>query len=423
MSSQSKESSETGESSQQQNLNNSSDSTGTFTSVSSSLPISVSSESSLLVPGKLHSEIVSLKQCYTRIIHEINQVKSNKTQVPASGQILMLNKEQIVACMKKQGYNAPNAKAHLADLLDNVRSVCLPDYQIDNRPKRTQQDTQITDLTSRVETLCQQNKSDFEGLKTDLETLKSSLSNFEKFASASHPPSQPPVKLIEMSDSDPYIVQHSVPHLDKYVEGFIPASKCEELLSALSDLPYVKQKGREVMKFGENYTFNGSRENSNVDLPPLLKELLDRLNTEFASDHVPPLNSCVVTKYVGPNSFIPPHSDNERCIHPDSAIFTISLDNEVTVSFTDLHNGASHKQQVKPGSLYIMSRLSQSFYKHATEKNPSWGETDSRISLTFRSVHWRNNNSTVIIGDSNTAGLKFASFGKKCLKGLHWHIR
>ena len=100
MSSKSPESGGTEESSQQQILNKSSDSSGTFTSVpstlNSSLPISVSSESSLLVPGKLHSEIVALKQCYIKIIREIDQVKSSKTQ--ASGDVVMLNRDQIVAC-------------------------------------------------------------------------------------------------------------------------------------------------------------------------------------------------------------------------------------------------------------------------------------------------------------------------------------
>ena len=59
-----------------------------------------------------------------------------------------------------------------------------------------------------------------------------------------------------------------------------------------------------------------------------------------------------------------------------------------------------------------MTRASQDLFKHSISKKQSLSESETRISLTFRSLHWRNNNSTVIVGDSNTGGLKFSSFGK-----------
>ena len=58
-----------------------------------------------------------------------------------------------------------------------------------------------------------------------------------------------------------------------------------------------------------------------------------------------------------------------------------------------------------------MSRTSQDIYKHAINKDNTWDETDIRISLTFRCVHWKNHNSTIVMGDSNTAHLKFDSVG------------
>ncbi len=150
----------------------------TSNTLNTSLSFSVTSESSLLVPGKLHSEIVKLKQCYIKIIREIEQVKGAKNKTISSADVLMINKDQIMSCTKKQSYNASLAKAHLVDLLDSVRSVCLPDYQVDNRPQRVQQDVQITELTSRVESLCTQNKTEFDVLKTQLDSLKLGLSKF-----------------------------------------------------------------------------------------------------------------------------------------------------------------------------------------------------------------------------------------------------
>ena len=58
-----------------------------------------------------------------------------------------------------------------------------------------------------------------------------------------------------------------------------------------------------------------------------------------------------------------------------------------------------------------MSRASQEFFKHQIQKDDSIAETDVRISLTFRSVSWRNHNSTIILGDSNTGDLRFGTHG------------
>ena len=70
---------------------------------------------------------------------------------------------------------------------------------------------------------------------------------------------------------------------------------------------------------------------------------------------IPLLNSCLVTKYTGPNSFIPEHSDNERAIHPGSSIFTVSLGLDATVQFRNVHSGDVQDQHIKSGSLYAMT--------------------------------------------------------------------
>ena len=167
------------------------------------------------------------------------------------------------------------------------------------------------------------------------------------------------------------------------------------------------------MKFGEHYSYKGSRGESTVEFPPHLKALLDKLNNQFVSSDTPLLNSCVVNKYVGPNSYIASHSDDEKSIHPESHIFTVSIGKEATVHFTDIGKSTTHQHTAKSGSLYSMSRQSQGCYRHKVNKDTSWTVDDFRLSLTFRSVHWRNNNSTIILGDSNTGGLKFAKFGKE----------
>ena len=130
------------------------------------------------------------------------------------------------------------------------------------------------------------------------------------------------------------------------------------------------------------------------------------------NDDTPALNSCVVNKYVGPASFIPSHSDDEKSIHPESSIFTVSVGKQATVHFKNIISNDNYEHVVNGGSMYSMSRASQGCFKHQINKDSSWTGNDVRLSLTFRSVHWRNNNSTIVLGDSNTGGLKFASFGK-----------
>lgn len=400
---------------------------GASTSTSTAI-FSVSSETDLLIPGKLHNEIVNLKNCYVQIIDKI--VPSNDPKsLENPSQVLMLSKEQMLAGINKrraagkEKFNAETAKNSLVDLLDCVRPLCLPFYQCDSNPKlpTVPKDNQISLLTERIESLSNQNKSNTEALTSQLESLKLTLSNFEgSLSNLNIPPATPPPpELISINPDHVLAVDHGLPPVSSYEDNFITDDECVELFDLLDTLsPYKKEKGRSTIKFGEKYSYNGSREDSIVEFPPLIQRILDKLNDGVSQADIPPLNSCLVTKYSGPNSYIPEHSDNERSIHPDSSIFTVSVGHDTTVKFRDVINGAVQEKVVKPGSLYVMSRASQDLFKHSIPKNQALAESDIRFSLTFRSLHWRNNNSTVIIGDSNTGGLKFSKFGRDAPSNL-----
>jgi hypothetical protein len=138
---------------------------------------------------------------------------------------------------------------------------------------------------------------------------------------------------------------------------------------------------------------------------------MTRLNNEFKSATTP-LNSCLVNMYSGPDSYLPNHSDDERCIHPESQIYTLSLGCMRTVKFSEKITELKFEFKPEHCSLYSMTRKSQEFFRHKIDKDPSLTTGDVRVSLTFRSVSWRNHNSTVILGDSNTGGLKFGNASK-----------
>ncbi len=351
-------------------LNKSVDSTATNKSTPSTQNFSICSKSSLLVPSKLHAaNIVSLKECYTGNIKYVDPTNNIQNKVNSGEGVLMLDRNQIISGLtkNKSKLKVDVLRNHLADLLDHVRPVCLPDYQCNTQPVtncNASQEGQINDLIAKVESLSAQSKSEFEtinqSLRSELDSLKSVFSSYENFLSGVDTPTSP-VKLIDFPSAE-LVVEHSVSPVENSVENFVPEPKCTELLAALSKLTYTKEKGRETVKFGESYTYNGSRNDSTADFPPIIKELIDELNSEYVDSNSPLLNSCVVTKYVGPKSYIPLHSDDERSIHPESNIYSVSVGKEATVRFSDIHNKAVHEHTAGNGSLYVMSRKSQCFF-------------------------------------------------------------
>ena len=392
----------------------------TQTTATTSTNISAASISNLLVPGKLYSDIVNLKQCYVDIMRTIDPYSTSSTSSEENQNIvLMINRDQISAGIAKHKPKLDVCKKHIVNLLDCIRPICLPDYQNDvNQMRHTTniatQNSDISSITKSLESLCSQNKADFQELHAQMEVLKSTVSSFESFASDIHnsQDSAPSPEPIPIPSEHVFSVTHNFPPVSNYVEHFISSEECSELSTYLNTLAsFKKDKGRSTIKFGEKYSYVGSREDSVIEFPPPIKTILEKLNQDHVSSNIPPLNSCLVTKYTGPASYIPEHSDDERAIAADSSIFTVSVGHDATIRFRNKHDGTNQEQLVKAGSLYAMTRASQDLFKHSIAKNDSLQPSDTRFSLTFRSLHWRNNNSTCIIGDSNTGGLKFSKFG------------
>ena len=259
-------------------------------------PFSVSSESSLVVPGKLHADINKLKSCYMAIIKALDPNDKVNSATKTSSEVLMLSKEQLLRGFTKHKVKVDAVKNHLITLLDSVRPVCLPNYQAGKCSPSANfsfsEENQIASLVTRVEALCNGNQSKLENLESELGSIKTLVSNYENMLSA--PKSSAPVSLIEFPcDTD--IGDHQVPPIERTVDDYLPEEKCQVLIGKLRNLPFVKGKGLSTMKFGENYKFNGSRGES-VEFPDYIKEILDDLNEQFVDDNTPMLNSCLVTK-------------------------------------------------------------------------------------------------------------------------------
>lgn len=395
-------------------LDKSIESNGTFdTAHNSSLNtnVSVTSTSDFMVPNKLYLNITQLRTEYIRIVNCLHQNIGGvaKNTPDASNNVELLTSEQFTKACKK--VNKPDIVEHLGCLLEHTRSICLPCYKPDSRPKLSPQQNQISDLLAKMECMSQSYSDNFKSVTAELEKLKHSVESFEKdiptAATCSRSIKMEPIPI----EVEPIpITDHRECHIAESIPDYIDTDTCNTLMAAASSFQFKTENGRDTVVFGESYDYNGSR-NEPKAMPDCIAAIMDGLNKKYTTKTTP-LNSCLVNRYTGPSSFLPTHSDNERCINPQSAIYTISVGHESTIKFKDILSGTDHEHQAAHGSLYSMTRASQEFFKHGIDKKQSLAPSSVRLSLTFRSVHWRNHNSTIILGDSNTGGLKFGTSGR-----------
>ena len=99
-------------------------------------------------------------------------------------------------------------------------------------------------------------------------------------------------------------------------------------------------------------------------------------------------NSVMVTKYDSHQSCIPPHSDDESSILPDSVILTVSLGATRQVIFRRKPPGTYSEEilEVGHGEVYTMTRSSQDHFDHTVPKMRREDCDGPRISLTYRSL-------------------------------------
>ena len=93
--------------------------------------------------------------------------------------------------------------------------------------------------------------------------------------------------------------------------------------------------------------------------------------------------SCLINKYNNGKAPLAMHIDDEKSIKPGSKIYTVSFGAERTVRF---YNTSGPMQDIRHklphGSLHIMTKESQSVWKHGLV--PDAGVVEPRVSLIFR---------------------------------------
>ena len=279
-------------------------------------------------------------------------------------------------------------------------------------------DSLDTMVDTKLTEVLQTNTASIEAIGKQLDTLSKEISDFKSTPVAplsipaqaiSHqpPPSFHPVEPIQAEDSS---LNHGTNYIEDFVEDFITPEEESGLIDLLDSQTFVKEGSRGVLQFGQYYKYMGSKTSPKA-CPEIIKKLMDKLNEEHAKKHQDSrlhydINSCLVNKYEGNVSHLPEHSDNEGDICPWSSIFTISLGATRTVVFRNTQDNVETPVYCNSKSLYQMTRHSQDFFKHQIKPEPE--QDDSiRYSLTFRSIHWSNFNSTLLVGDSNFGKIQF----------------
>ena len=205
------------------------------------------------------------------------------------------------------------------------------------------------------------------------------------------------------------------------INDFINEQVTQPIVDFLTATEFNDENGHSVKSFGHPYSYVGSKATTSPPtIPEALQPLVESINKMQADEFykiypelkkkgaAPVINSCLVNRYVGQESFLPEHSDNEITIHPESSIFTITVGESCEILFAEKSSKTdSLKLDCSHRSMYRMTRRSQDFFSHRIEKGSV--KKGVRYSLTFRSVSWKNRNSTCIVGDSNTGRLAFGT--------------
>ena len=222
---------------------------------------------------------------------------------------------------------------------------------------------------------------------SEAQSLVQSLSDH-----SAQPPTQPTTTLHEIpAPPTPTPVQTVEQPFSKLETG--DQLKRFDLKRLDSELTYDKVfSNRKVAYFGDApYKYSGGYHRAKQLAPETyLAEILEAVDEVCRTNNIDykDFNSCMITKYESHVSYIPPHSDDESCIVPDSTILTISLGGKRDVVFRRRPPGEYREETVtvQHGDCYTMTRKSQDLFDHAVPPQTQADFEGPRISLTFRQL-------------------------------------
>ena len=302
--------------------------------------------------------------------------------------------------------NSLNPVFKCESLKDTLDNICDPNTQLQADIKlQLATSSAISDVVDKA---LKQHSVDIEKKLSELHSVVSKLT-------VTNSPPVPPTSQPACTQDTSHVPKIVAPEPDMYYykEDFISVEEEQNLIKFLSTADFKQENGHSVKNFGASYQYTGAADSkdSKISIPDEFSPILDQIKALYPEVNI---NQCLVNFYDRHDSFLPQHSDKELAIDPESSIYTVSLGQDRTVIFKERHSDTTNSVVVKGRSMYAMTRSSQDFYTHQIDNEPD--TTDTRYSLTFRTVGSEFRKSTVVIGDSNSKYLLFGqgkgTFGK-----------
>ena len=353
------------------------------------------------VPCKLYQDICNLKSCYLKLY---NHVLGDTA--PIKDCEIKLTHKQLNKLTKH------DLLPHITDLANCISPICRPDFVAapDNCVFSSEHHNIDNLITRTVTNVMENNK--FEDLRGQLNSLQCKIDALSLTrVSLSSSEGNTPVVNDNTECVTPIV--NTTKHIELRKPDFVDGDHLTDITNFLDKQNSTTLKGRSVLSLGARYRYNGSPKDVSIPIPDTIKEVINKIEDIYPGSEI---NSCLVNKYVGKDSYLPEHSDNENVLKPESNIYTLSIGSSRDVVFRDSSTGAERTVIADNGSLYVMSQPSQCLWTHRIDKCDVPADTvdegdneNVRYSLTFRCIHKDYTNSTVILGDSNTKHLKFGS--------------
>ena len=341
-------------------------------------------------PASLFAEMSTMKEQMKKLLDK-NTHRENCQNLNAEISALKEQVSELVAVSKEN-----EVKVNLSPTLDEaIQNVCKLSPEV------------VTNIESNLSNLTKQVTS----LQTHIQTSAAASSRCsttcssnqtERHPNAAFSPNTRSPRLREIkTPCEPYI---------KYAAGAVSPLLKNSLTQHINDMEAefkpVGEGSREVLYYGEHaYNYTGHKHEKR-EMPDVIKSLLQEASSCLPEDSKLNINSCLVTKYNSGENHIPLHRDDEPVIDPESEILTVSLGANRMMTFENNDKSTTKELLLEDSSVLITSRFAQDFWKHGILPDKSQGQ---RVSFTFRKIAPYYLNSTIILGDSNTAKLNFGT--------------
>ena len=141
---------------------------------------------------------------------------------------------------------------------------------------------------------------------------------------------------------------------------------------------------RSVAYYGDHpYIYaGGSHPPCSFNNNTYLETILEAVNKEYPDFEY---NSAMVTRYSDGTEWIPLHSDDEKCIAPNSLIMTISFGDTRVIQIKSKGRATAEAHvTLNHGDVLTMTHLSQSYFHHTIPEDPT--SHHPRISVTLRKI-------------------------------------